>query len=137
MHIILTTMAATVAALALGSNLAVAETRLDPMAALAGRPAGMDPLDPMTALRARAGTAEVAEGNEEFGGLPDGEGVEETYYQCVACHSTEIIKQQRVTDHRWDELWTWMIEAQGMAEPEPETKALILTYLKTNFSSER
>ncbi|RDD69521.1 cytochrome C-552, partial [Paracoccus versutus] len=27
--------------------------------------------------------------------------------------------------------------AQGMVEPEPETKALILTYLKANFSSER
>ncbi|MEF9604367.1 hypothetical protein O4J55_19280 [Paracoccus sp. PXZ] len=69
--------------------------------------------------------------------MPDGAGAKETYYQCVACHSTEIIKQQRVTDNRWDELWTWMVEAQGMVEPEPETKALILTYLKTNFSSER
>lgn len=137
MRIIPTTVAATVAALILGTGLAVAETRLDPMAVLAGRPAGSDPLDPMTALRARADIAEVAEGNQEFGGLPDGEGAEETYYQCVACHSTEIIKQQRVTDHRWDELWRWMVEAQGMVEPEPDTKTLILTYLKTNFSSER
>jgi len=55
----------------------------------------------------------------------------------VLLDSTEIIKQQRITDHRWDELWRWMVEAQGMAEPEPETKALILAYLKTNFSSER
>ena len=30
-----------------------------------------------------------------------------------------------------------MVEAQGMVEPEPETKALILAYLKANFSSER
>ncbi|RDW11876.1 cytochrome C-552 [Paracoccus thiocyanatus] len=137
MRITLTTVAATVAALALGSGLAVAETRLDPMAGLAGRPAGSDPLDPTTALRARAGTAEAAEGNEELGGLPDGAGAEETYYQCVACHSTEIIKQQRVTDHRWDELWTWMVEEQGMVEPDEETKEIILAYLKTNFSSER
>ncbi|CAM3380369.1 hypothetical protein SAMN04488021_1497 [Paracoccus aminovorans] len=137
MHMIPKTVATAVVALALGSGLAVAETRLDPMAALAGRPAGSDPLDPMTALRARADTAETAEGNAELGGLPDGEGAEDTYYQCVACHSTEIIKQQRVTDHRWDELWTWMVEAQGMVEPEPDTKALILTYLKRNFSSER
>lgn len=45
MRIILTAMAATVAALALGRNLAVAETRLDSMADLAGRPAGANPLD--------------------------------------------------------------------------------------------
>ncbi|ARC37378.1 cytochrome C-552 (plasmid) [Paracoccus yeei] len=137
MRIIPTIVAAIAAVLTLGSGLAMAGTGLDPMAALSGRPAGSDPLDPMTALRSRADTAEAAKGNEELGGLPDGAGAEETYYQCVACHSTEIIKQQRITDHRWDELWTWMVEAQGMVEPEPATKALILTYLKTNFSSER
>ncbi|MBT0778322.1 MULTISPECIES: cytochrome C-552 [Paracoccus] len=137
MRIILTTVAATLAVLVLGAGLAVAEARLDPMQALAGRPAGANPLDPMTAIRAKADAGEARAGNEEFGGLPDGAGAEETYYQCVACHSTEIIKQQRVTDHRWDELWRWMVEAQGMVEPEPETKALILAYLKANFSSER
>ena len=135
MRIVLTIAAA--AALTLGSGLAAAETRLDPMAALTGRPAGSDPLDPMSAVRARADASEAAEGNEEFGGLPDGEGVEETYYQCVACHSTEIIKQQRLTDQRWDELWIWMVEDQGMFEPDEETKEIILTYLKTNLSSQR
>ncbi len=125
------------AALLLGAGLASAESRLDPMAALAGRPAGSDPLDPMTAVRATAAATDAEAGNIELGGLPDGPGAEETYFQCVACHSTEIIKQQRVTDHRWDELWSWMVEAQGMIEPEPEVKELILGYLKTQFSSER
>lgn len=134
---IVTKSAAGLAVLLLGAGLAAAEARLDPMQALAGRPAGSNPLDPTTAIRAKVDAGAARAGNEEFGGLPDGEGAEDTYYQCVACHSTEIIKQQRVTDHRWDELWTWMVEAQGMVEPEPETKALILTYLKTNFSSER
>ena len=118
------------------SGPALAEARLDPMLALAGRPAGSNPLDPMTALRARAEAGDAAEGNAEFGGLPDGEGVEETYYQCVACHSTEIIKQQRVTGERWDYLWDWMVETQGMADTDAETKATILAYLKQNFSSE-
>lgn len=125
------------AALLLGAGLASAESRLNPMAVLAGRPAGSDPLDPMTAVRATAATTDAEAGNIELGGLPDGPGAEETYFQCVACHSTEIIKQQRVTDHRWDELWSWMVEAQGMIEPEPEAKELILGYLKTQFSSER
>lgn len=124
------------AALLLGTTLVLAAPEPDPMKPLAGRPAGADPLDPMTALMARPDEA-GGEGNLELGGLPDGPGAEDTYYQCVACHSTEIIKQQQVTDHRWDELWTWMVEAQGMVEPDDETRKVILTYLKANFSSER
>ena len=124
--------------LALGASLAWAAPTLDPMQSLRGRPAGSNPLDPMTALSSSATAAEeAAAGNADFDGLPDGPGAEETYYQCVACHSTEIIKQQRVTDLRWDELWTWMAQSQGMVEPDPETKEIILTYLKTHFSSER
>lgn len=75
--------------------------------------------------------------NPEFGDLPDGEGAEETYYQCIACHSTAIIRQQHLTDARWDYLWTWMVEKQGMIEPDEETRDVILSYLKTHFSSER
>lgn len=125
------------AALTLSVGLALAAPAPDPMKPLAGRPAGADPRDPMTALMARPDESAGGEGNTELGGLPDGPGAEGTYYQCVACHSTEIIKQQRVTDHRWDELWKWMVEAQGMVEPDDETKKVILTYLKENFSSER
>lgn len=77
------------------------------------------------------------EGNSELGGLPDGKGAEETFYACTACHSTAIIRQQHVTDARWDDLWNWMIEKQGMPEYPPEDKELILGYLKQHFSSER
>lgn len=123
-------------ALVLSAGLAIAAPTPDPMQALQGRPAALTPMDPMSALRAPA-KAEAGQpaGNAEFGGLPDGPGVEETYFQCVACHSTEIIKQQRLTDGRWDELWHWMTDSQGMVDPDPETKAIILTYLKTHFSS--
>ncbi len=127
-----------ISALLLGAGLAFAEANLDPMETLRARPAGSNPLDPMTALSASASSAKEAEaGNADFEGLPDGPGAEETYYQCVACHSTEIIKQQRVTDLRWDELWDWMAKSQGMVEPDEETKAVILAYLKQHFSSER
>lgn len=137
MRDLLTRAVVAAAALALLSGPVAAATRADPMHALAGRPAGAVPLDPMAALIARAKNDGAAAASEEYGGLPDGAGAEETYYQCVACHSTEIIKQQRITDHRWDELWDWMIDTQGMAAPDDETKAVILTYLKGNFSSER
>ena len=129
---------------ALGAGMAAAQAapdpmpRADPMQVLIGAARLNSPDDPMTALRA----PEKTEGdgpppNPEFGGLPDAPGAEETFYQCVACHSTEIIKQQRVTDARWDDLWGWMVEQQGMIEPDPETRAVILGYLKTHFSAER
>ena len=78
-----------------------------------------------------------AEGNPELGGLPDGKGAEETFYACTACHSSAIIKQQHITDARWDDLWGWMIETQGMPDYPQEEKQLILGYLKQHFSSER
>ena len=87
------------------------------------------------------GEGSTAEGqarlNSEFENLPDTPGVEETYYQCAACHSTAIIKQQSLSDARWDYLWGWMIEEQGMPETDEKTKATILAYLKTHFSSKR
>ena len=99
----------------------------DPMAA-AGQPQG-----PATGATAAA----LGAPDPELGDLPDGLGAEETYYQCVACHSTAIIRQQRVTDARWDYLWHWMVEQQGMVEPDEETREVILGYLKQHFSSER
>lgn len=96
--------------------------------------------DPMQAAReapSAEGAAPAASPNPDFENLPDTPGVEETYYQCVACHSTAIIKQQRISDARWDYLWNWMVEKQGMLEPDAETKRTVLTYLKTHFSSER
>ncbi|WP_246026642.1 hypothetical protein [Paracoccus luteus] len=123
---------------------AVPAAVVDPMAAAAADPMAAAIHDPMAAAAGAqgpaAGPAAVAGGgapDPELGNLPAGHGAEETYYQCVACHSTAIIRQQRITDARWDYLWHWMIDKQGMVEPDAETKDLILGYLKRNFSSER
>ncbi|PVH28914.1 cytochrome C-552 [Pararhodobacter oceanensis] len=117
---------------------ASAQVAYDPMRAA---PNPLMPLTPMQPATTDSATPESASAevlpNPDFGNLPDAEGVEETFYQCVACHSTAIILQQRLTDERWDYLWTWMIEDQGMYEPEDEIRDEILTYLKTHFSSER
>lgn len=116
---------------------ALAQSRPDPMRMVAIQQGAVSATDPMVALRAP--TDQPADGpaaSEEFGGLPDALGAEDTFYQCTACHSTEIIKQQRITDARWDDLWIWMVEKQGMVDADPETKDLIMTYLKTYFSSE-
>jgi hypothetical protein len=125
---LLFTRAALCAALAFGPAPLLAQA-YDPM-----RPAG-NPLTP--AMPAPDAGAPAVELDPELGNLPVGPGAEDTYYQCIACHSTAIIRQQRLTDARWDYLWTWMVEDQGMYEPDEETKEVILTYLKTHFSSER
>ncbi len=128
--------AATICVLAQGAGAGPAAP--DPMRALIRDSVHVSAHDPMTALRAPEPAAGGGPApNPEFGGLPDAPGAEETFYQCVACHSTEIIKQQRLTDARWDYLWQWMVEQQGMIAPDPETREVILGYLKTHFSSER
>ena len=94
------------------------------------------PLDPMMPGRPAApqeGESDVAL-NPELGNLPDTPGVEETFYLCTACHSAATFTQQRLPRSRWDYLWTWMIEKQGMPEQDPETRQAILSYLERHFS---
>lgn len=117
------------ASLVLMASGAVTQQNYDPM-----QPT-VNPLAPLPGVSTAERTE--AELDPELGNLPVGPGAESTYYQCVACHSTAIVRQQRLTDERWDYIWTWMIEEQGMYEPEPEVTQEILTYLKTHFSSER
>ena len=154
-----THMGGLAAAALMATAAAAAQPVPDPMAALreapphdARHPAGVPPAvetvpgvpDPMAAARepqapatSAASIVQAGAPNPELGDLPDGPGAEETYYQCVACHSTALIRQQRVTDARWDYLWQWMVDAQGMVEPDKDTKGVILAYLKQHFSSER
>lgn len=103
---------------------------------LAAAQTGYDPMAPRAQPPAQPGSEPVPT-NPEYENLPDTPGMEETYFQCVACHSMAIIKQQHVTDARWDYLWRWMVEEQGMFEPDEETKEVVLNYLKQHFSSER
>jgi cytochrome c len=108
---------------------------------------GYDPLARPSARTVIPGAAPVATDesaeelavplNPEFDNLPDAPGAEQTFYLCSACHSLAIVKQQRLTDARWDYLWTWMVEEQGMPEQTPEDKEAILGYLKRHFSAER
>ncbi|MET3794014.1 MULTISPECIES: cytochrome C-552 [Aquamicrobium] len=101
---------------------------------LLAQAAGYDPMRPAMPL---PGASPRPEGNPEFDGLIDGPGAEDTFYMCSACHSIALVKQQRLSDARWDYLWTWMIEDQGMADPGEELRETILDYLKEHYSSER
>lgn len=99
----------------------------------------MRPTRLVAALAVVAGgalTGAPAAAQDDFGGLPEGEGRETVYYTCNACHSIHLVTQQRLTRQRWDKLLDWMVEEQGMAELPPEERELILDYLSTQLNPE-
>lgn len=70
---------------------------------------------------------------DQWDGLAPGRGREEVFYQCQPCHSLAIVKQQRLSRRVWDETLVWMVEEQGMPEPDPAERAAILDYLSTRL----
>ncbi len=68
--------------------------------------------------------------------LPEGAGKEEAFYSCHACHSFNLVRQQRQSRKHWDELLDWMVEEQGMSELDSEDRDLILDYLSTYFGED-
>ena len=74
--------------------------------------------------------------DEDWAGLPPGEGREEVFYTCQACHSLKTVLQQRLSRDVWDETLVWMVEEQGMPRPEPDDYARILGYLGTYLTPE-
>ena len=74
---------------------------------------------------------------EDYGGLPPGDGREETHAICGACHSLWLVTQQGLDAERWDALMDWMTEKQGMAELEPDERRLIVGYLARHYGPER
>lgn len=76
-----------------------------------------------------AAAAATAAAGEDWSGLPPGPGREATYLACSACHSARLIAQQALPRARWDALLDWMVEEQGMAPLDPETRATVLDYL--------
>src|SRR5690554_1212685 len=67
----------------------------------------------------------------EYYPLPPGEGVDEVYYACIACHSLRTVTNGGYSRAVWDELLDWMVAEQGMVEPEPELREVLLEYLST------
>lgn len=77
--------------------------------------------------------APAARAQETPEALPEAPGREETFYACVACHGTAVIRRSRLTREGWDELMDWMTEKQGMARLEGEDRRVIVDYLARVF----
>ena len=74
---------------------------------------------------------------DEWLGLPAGEGREEVFYGCQACHSLKTVTQQGLNRSSWKEILVWMVEEQEMDPLEPKDKELILGYLSKFYGRER
>lgn len=64
---------------------------------------------------------------------PAGNGRDETFHMCTACHATGIITRAGQTREGWDELITQMVTRHNMAEPDAAFRKLLLDYLAEAF----
>lgn len=64
---------------------------------------------------------------------PSGPNREDTFYFCIACHSFQIVAQQRMSRSRWDEVLTWMTERHKMPDVQGEERDKLLDYLSSAF----
>ncbi len=71
--------------------------------------------------------------DEEMSVLPDGDGRDETFALCTACHNTAIIRRTRLPRPQWDGLMDWMVEKHGMNPLDDELRTTIVDYLARHF----
>lgn len=82
-----------------------------------------------------AAPALADEDEYEFAPLPPGEGAEEVYYNCIACHSLRTVTNQRFSRRVWDEVLDWMVDSHGMHDLGDD-REIILDYLETHLGPE-
>ena len=73
---------------------------------------------------------------DEWQGLPEGDGREAVYFNCIACHSTAIIQQQRMTEGYWKYTLERMVEDMGMPTLAADEFDLVLAYLIEHFGAD-
>jgi hypothetical protein len=69
--------------------------------------------------------------------LPPGNGRDEAFYWCSACHSFTLVSRQGMSRQLWDSTLTLMVEKHGMVEPTAGERALLLDYLSSVYPPAR
>ena len=82
-------------------------------------------------------SAQEEDEDPEMALLPIGEGREDVFYLCSACHSIKTVVQQKLSRDKWDEMLDYMVAEQGMPELEAVDRQRILDYLATHVSIEK
>jgi len=70
---------------------------------------------------------------DAFTGLRIAEGWEHVRANCIACHSTRLITQQRGNAAQWLAMIRWMQKKQNLWQFEPSVEAAIVSYLAENY----
>lgn len=65
-------------------------------------------------------------------GLKDGEGLMTVVANCTACHSAQLIIQNRMDEERWNATIRWMQETQNLWELGDQQE-VIVNYLVENY----
>jgi cytochrome c len=78
-----------------------------------------------------------ADAGPAYGGLPEGDGREAVYFTCRACHALEQFTDRSLSRDEWDSLLDEMVNNNGMAEPEPWARGLMVDYLAVHFGAEQ
>jgi mono/diheme cytochrome c family protein len=78
--------------------------------------------------------AALAAPGTQFKQLPDGKGKAEVESACYACHSADMLVQQRLTEKQW----TATVEKMTRwgAAVKPEDKDVVVAYLARHFGPE-
>lgn len=79
--------------------------------------------------QAQAPSAAFAPKDERIEDLPEGEGRDETFGLCTACHGYRLVSNQGMSRSQWDETLTWMTERHNMPDIRGAERDRILDYL--------
>ena len=90
-----------------------------------------------SARQSKAADAAATSQEDEYQGLPPGEGRDEVLGLCGTCHSMKLVTQQGLSRSTWAEVLEFMVEEHEMAELEPEDETLILDYLAKFYGPDR
>jgi mono/diheme cytochrome c family protein len=107
-----------------------------PVVVEAPRPPPTPPPAPAQ-VAAPASPVQANPDNEAPDVLPPGDGREEAFYACTACHSTALIRRSGLSRAAWDGLMDWMVEKQNMTPLDPAQRTLIVDYLAQAFPPRR
>lgn len=78
-------------------------------------------------------SASAQEVSEDPAVFPDGPYRDEVFYFCTACHSSRLIRTQRMTRELWDDTLHWMTERHDMPPLAGEERQRFLDYLAHAF----
>ena len=64
---------------------------------------------------------------------PAGEGRDQTFFTCTACHGFKIVAQQGQSRRQWDETLDWMTQRHNMPRLGDNDRKVVLDYLEASF----